>query len=159
MSIAFDVIPEILLKGHPLTLFFKNPTDTTQDVTIEFISDTTVLMSVTRTGLRSGEADISTLDWSLMDGVLPLDKAIAVRGKIPTPVTGVLLGTTVAPAETGGANAIMITSSSAKIKFIDELKRPIPYFHCMLFDQQTRKVYKYVSDKYGIVTIPSRITA
>jgi len=157
MSVTFDVYPEILVRGHPLTLYMRNPTNSTQDITIEFVGDTTVLMSVTRKGIAPMQASMVVLDWEQLAG-LPLDKPIAVRARIPTPPAGVyLMGTTTAPATTGGSYTIMITSSTVKIKFIDETGAPIPYAHLMLFDHQSRKVYKYVGNEAGEFALPARI--
>lgn len=160
MSMMFNIEPEIMLREFPMHVRFKNTSSAVQDITVHFYADGALIVSMVATGVEPAEERQVVLNWdAIRDYFEPyLDRNISAYCEIPSPPAGVyLLGTTIAPATRGNALTVRWSSSTPKIKFIDELEKPIVGAQLVLYDCQSNKSFKYTSDSEGVFTIPSRI--
>ena len=158
MSVALDVNPEILLAGQGLHITVRNPTNTQQDITVNFYADTTLIAQLVVSAVGAGESKNILLDKAHLDLSGYAGRTLTAYPSIPTPGTGVyLLGTSQAPGTKGNAVAVKVASSK-KITVVDEKGAAVAYPQVTLFDQRTAKAYSYTGDKDGVCIIPENIT-
>jgi len=162
MSAGMEIYPEIILRFQGFHLAVRNPTSVDQDITVKFESDGVTIMTITVSGVKPMQVKDAPITWEMIKGAIEpyLDEPIAVYPEIPAPVAGVYLvgSTTTSPGTRGGAIAVMWTSSSAKITLLDEEERPVAGAQLLLYNVQTGKCYKYISDDSGVFTLPRFVT-
>jgi len=142
--VPHKIEPPFLVREQGITVWIRNPTSVHQWLHIEVYEDKVKKIDILL-GVDPYATRAHALTWDDLK-VLSLDKAISIAGVVYDAPTLPYLG-----------EPTIISSSSAKIKFIDEKGLPVPYAHMCLADLQSGTVLKLVSDKDGVFHIPSRI--
>jgi len=160
MSVHLDVYPELLNPGRGLYVELTNPTNTDQDITITFYSDSTPILQIAVEGVPPGSTINFVSPWSLLNLDNYKGRVISLVPSIPAPGSGVyLLGTTVQPSTTGNAKFISIGSSTVTVTFLDPDGKPVENARVNLVDLSNGKTYLYVTDSDGRIELPDRPTS